>query len=140
MGCGVGCRCSSDLALLWLWHRPAATALIEPLVWEPPCARGAALKRQRDKKKKKREREIKKLNHRLRENICKSSFLVAPAAYGNSQARDGSHTPCRGLNPHCHRDNTRSSTHHATVGTPANHISDERIILEHIKNSQNSII
>ena len=27
---------SSDLALLWLWYRPAATALIQPLAWEPP--------------------------------------------------------------------------------------------------------
>ena len=28
MTCGVGCRCGSDLALLWLWRRPAAVALI----------------------------------------------------------------------------------------------------------------
>ena len=27
-GYGVGCRHGSDLVLLWLWHRPAATALI----------------------------------------------------------------------------------------------------------------
>ena len=33
---GAGHRCSSDLGLLWLWRRPAATALIGPLVWEPP--------------------------------------------------------------------------------------------------------
>ena len=33
-----------DLALLWLWRRPAATALIRPLAWEPPYAKGAALK------------------------------------------------------------------------------------------------
>ena len=26
--CGVGCRCSSDLAWLWLWHKLAAVALI----------------------------------------------------------------------------------------------------------------
>ena len=43
---------SSDLALLWLWCRPAATALIEPLAWEPPYAVGAALKRQETKNKK----------------------------------------------------------------------------------------
>ena len=30
--------------------RPAATALIGPLAWEPPYATGAALKRKRDKK------------------------------------------------------------------------------------------
>ena len=33
-----------DLALLWLWHRPAAVTLILPLVWEPPYAMGAAHK------------------------------------------------------------------------------------------------
>ena len=31
-----------DLALLWLWHRPAALAPIRPLAWEPPYATGAA--------------------------------------------------------------------------------------------------
>ena len=38
MSSGVGRRRSSDLALLWLWRRPAATALIRPLAWEPPYA------------------------------------------------------------------------------------------------------
>ena len=28
VSCGVGCRHSSDLALPWLWCRPAAVALI----------------------------------------------------------------------------------------------------------------
>ena len=37
----VGCRHSSDLALLWLWHRPAAVALIRPLAQELPYATGA---------------------------------------------------------------------------------------------------
>ena len=49
--CGVGRRCSLDLALLRLWYRPAAVALIRLLAWEPPHVVGAALK-----KKKKRER------------------------------------------------------------------------------------
>ena len=44
MSCGVGHRCSLELALLWLWHRLAATALIRPLTWESPYAVGAALK------------------------------------------------------------------------------------------------
>ena len=44
MSCDVGRRCGSDPVLLWLWHRPAATALIGPLVWEPPYATSAALK------------------------------------------------------------------------------------------------
>ena len=34
-----------NLVLLWLWHRPAAVAPIQPLVWELPCATSAALKR-----------------------------------------------------------------------------------------------
>ena len=40
--------------LLWLWRRPAATAPIGPLAWEPPHAMGAAhetAKRQKKKKK-----------------------------------------------------------------------------------------
>ena len=49
VSCGVGHRCSSDPVLLWLWCRPVATALIEPLAWELPYATGVALK-----KKKKR--------------------------------------------------------------------------------------
>ena len=39
-----------DPVLLWLWcSRPAATAPIKPLAWEPPYAAGEALK---SKKKK----------------------------------------------------------------------------------------
>ena len=30
VSCAVCSRCGSDLALLYLWHRPAATALIHP--------------------------------------------------------------------------------------------------------------
>ena len=49
MSGGVDCRLGLDLALLWLWHRLAATAPIQPLAWEPPYAVGAALKRQKVK-------------------------------------------------------------------------------------------
>ena len=42
-----------DLALLWLWCRRGAVAVIGLIAWEPPYGTGAALKRQ---KKKKRER------------------------------------------------------------------------------------
>ena len=52
MSCGVGHRCSSDLALLWLWGRLTAAAFIQPLAWELPYAAGAALKRQKNKNKK----------------------------------------------------------------------------------------
>ena len=36
---------------LWLWHRPAATAPIRPLAWEPPYAMGAALEKAKRQKK-----------------------------------------------------------------------------------------
>ena len=50
MSCGVGCKRGSDPALLWLWCRPVATALIRPLAWEPPYAVGMALQGQKKKK------------------------------------------------------------------------------------------
>ena len=50
MRCGVGYKRGSDLALLWLWHRLATTALIRPLSWELPYSAAAALKRTKDKK------------------------------------------------------------------------------------------
>ena len=50
MSYGVGCRRSSDLALLWLWCRPVATTPIRPLAWESPYATGAALKKGKKKK------------------------------------------------------------------------------------------
>ena len=46
----VGPRRGLDLALLWLWRRPAATAPTRPLAWEPPYAAAAALKRQKKRK------------------------------------------------------------------------------------------
>ena len=49
MRCGVGHRYGSDLALLWQWYRPAATAPIPPLAWELPYASGAVLKRLKKK-------------------------------------------------------------------------------------------
>ena len=50
MSCGVGRGRGSDRALLLLWRRKAAVALIRPLAWEPPYAAGAALKKQKKKK------------------------------------------------------------------------------------------
>ena len=54
MSSGVGCRRGSALALLWLWCRLEAAALIRPLAWELPYAAGMALKRQQKRKKKKK--------------------------------------------------------------------------------------
>ena len=61
MSCGVGHRCGSDLALLWLWCRPVAVAPIGPLAWEPPYAASVALKRK--KKYKEVGWRIKTLRH-----------------------------------------------------------------------------
>ena len=44
MSCHVGHRLVSDLALLWLWCRPAAGAVIGPLAWERLYAVDAAKK------------------------------------------------------------------------------------------------
>ena len=52
MTCGVDRRQSLDP--VWLWCRLAATALIGPLAWESPYAKGVGLKRKKEKKKKKR--------------------------------------------------------------------------------------
>ena len=51
--CSWGHRCSWDLALLWLWGRRAAVALIQPLAWELLHAVSATLKNKFKKKKKK---------------------------------------------------------------------------------------
>ena len=62
VSCGVGRRCNSDLTLLWLWFRPAATAPTLPLAWESPYAMSAALKKRDKKTHKKKERRKKKRN------------------------------------------------------------------------------
>ena len=52
--CSMGHRCSSDLALLWLWCRPVAAAPIQPIAWEFPHAVGGALKKEKNLKLKKK--------------------------------------------------------------------------------------
>ena len=52
--------------MLWLWHRPVATAPVRPLAWELPHATGAALK------KAKRQKLINKYRKR-KELITKES-------------------------------------------------------------------
>ena len=47
MSCGVGCRHGLGLALLWLWHRLAAIAPIQPPAWELPNAESVALKKKK---------------------------------------------------------------------------------------------
>ena len=45
MSCGVGQGNGSDPTLLWLWHRPSATAPICPLAWKPPYVLSVAKKK-----------------------------------------------------------------------------------------------
>ena len=45
MSCGVGQRRSSDLVLLWLWHRLVTAVMIQTVAWELPDAMGEALKK-----------------------------------------------------------------------------------------------
>ena len=52
MSCGVGRRHGLDLVLLWLWRKPAATAPIQPLAWEPLYAVGVAPKSKKQTNKK----------------------------------------------------------------------------------------
>ena len=55
VSCDEGRRCGLDPVLLWLWCRPAATALIRSLAWEPLYAAVAALENTKKKKKKEEE-------------------------------------------------------------------------------------
>ena len=57
--CSIGLGYGSDLALLWLWSKSAAMALTGPLAWEPPHAKGAALKRQKYKNKTETDSDVK---------------------------------------------------------------------------------
>ena len=47
VSCGVGHRGDLDPALLWLLHRPVASASIGSLAWEPPYAADVALKKKK---------------------------------------------------------------------------------------------
>ena len=74
MSCGVGKRQGLDLALLWLWCRPEATAPIQSPAWEPPYAKGAALKRQKKKKKKKENGRLTAKTHMIVYQSTKLQF------------------------------------------------------------------
>ena len=58
MSCGVGHRHGSDLALLWLWCRPVATAPIGPLAWEAPYAVSADLEKTKKQKTQQQKEEL----------------------------------------------------------------------------------
>ena len=58
MSCSADRILGLDPALLWLWHRLAATALIRPLAWEPLNAVGAGLEKTQRHKDQKKKRNI----------------------------------------------------------------------------------
>ena len=70
MSCGVACRYSSDPALLWLWLRLAAVALILPLAWELPYTMGVA------QKQKTKQNKMKKKKTKPNNQICMPSHII----------------------------------------------------------------
>ena len=78
MSCGIGHRHGSDLVLLWLWCRPAAIALIQPLPWEPPYAMGVALK---DKIKKSKPKNFKSSKRKKQIPQYKGTFIKLQADF-----------------------------------------------------------
>ena len=79
MSCSVGHRRGLDSVLLWFWRRPAATASIRPLAWEPPYAVGAALKGQTNKQKVLGDWNVYSplsLETRMPIRVCNYSFLI----------------------------------------------------------------
>lgn len=76
VSCGVGGRRGLELVLMWLWCKPAATAPIWSLAWEPPYTAGAALKRPKQKtknkkkKNKKNKRQMRSKKTKEAGNVC----------------------------------------------------------------------
>ena len=109
---GVGRRCGSDPALLWLWCRPMATALIRPPSLGTSMCHSVALK----KKKKRKKRKKKKDNEPL--EIIHKSLCVCIHIYLFWRGWDHSfHTfsenPSKGLrtttwNGHTYKSQTRA--------------------------------
>ena len=57
MSCGVGHGGGSDLALLWLWCQPVATAPIQPLAWELKKKERKKVKERKEVKERKSQRK-----------------------------------------------------------------------------------
>jgi len=80
MSCSVNLRLGSDMMLLWLWHRPAATSPIQPLAWDPPYATSVDLESKKKKKKKRRRRRKKEKIYSLNNfQVCNTVLLIIVA-------------------------------------------------------------
>ena len=58
-------RSHEDTELLWLWCRPAATAPIIPLAWEPPYAAGAVQEKAKSQKNLKKRSDHLQLTQKV---------------------------------------------------------------------------
>ena len=76
MSCGIGHRRGSDPELLWLWCRPVAIALIQPLAWEPPYATGAAPQRQKAKTNKQTKKKPPRLQTKPQNYSNQNSLAI----------------------------------------------------------------
>ena len=68
------------MAQIWRccgWCKPEATAVIQPLAWEPPYAMGAALK----KKKKKKDTEERTLHSTWHMWLSKNDYFLYPLGF-----------------------------------------------------------
>ena len=61
MSCDVGHRCGLDPRLLWLWHRPVATAPIRPPSLGTSICHSCLEKTKKDQKKKKKNKILPSL-------------------------------------------------------------------------------
>ena len=80
-----------DSVLLWLWCRPAASALIGPLAWDTPYAMGATLRRQN----KTNQKTHKKSTEEVRE--CEDTFRDSALALDLQSRSVTSPVKCRNL-------------------------------------------
>ena len=99
-GLGIWCCCelrctAADPMLLWLWRRLAAVALMKPPSWEPPYAKGAALKKKKNADFSLTESET--VNMGLINPFFFFFLRAAPAAYGSSQGQSGAAAASLGL-------------------------------------------
>ena len=106
-----------DVALLWLWHRRTAAALIQPLAWKHPYATGMALKR-----KKERNKEISQADNQ-------TLATAATQATAVTMARPLTHCTTGELNqnisqtdfPHLHPHLFSGSQYHLSPRTSGDH-------------------
>jgi len=85
-----------DLALLWLWCRLVASALIRPLAWEPLYATDAALEKTKRQNKIKISQEKHALRQVPRNPTCDDMYSGLPRPLGpHRRPSRGRHLPSK---------------------------------------------